>query len=197
MRSHRGRFQLAENDMAGEIGTKMRHALGKLSLVTLLVLVSMVHANTEKSPMYQLPGSQVVGSGKLTWFGMTVYRATLYAPDGRYRRNLPHAIEISYQFAFSRKQLARASLEEIEGIYGEQPDEKRVMRQFESIFRDVVKGDNIIGVHHPGRGAEFYSNQVLLGRIDDPSLAAAFFAIWLDPRTSEPDLRTRLLGYST
>jgi hypothetical protein len=34
----------------------------------------------------------------------------------------------------------------------------------------------------------------LLGTIDDPVFARAFFAIWLDPRTREPQLRNRLLG---
>jgi len=42
----------------------------------------------------------------------------------------------------------------------------------------------------------FYNQHRLLGAIDDPVFARAFFSIWLDPRTREPQLRARLLGQS-
>ena len=31
------------------------------------------------------------------------------------------------------------------------------------------------------------------GQVDDPAFARRFFGIWLDPRTRDPELRTRLL----
>jgi hypothetical protein len=49
-------------------------------------------------------------------------------------------------------------------------------------------------MHLPTRGAEFYHQGKLTGRIDDVEFAGAFFAIWLDERTREPALRARLLG---
>ena len=42
-------------------------------------------------------------------------------------------------------------------------------------------------------GARFYQGDRLLGAIDTPGFAEAFFAIWLDTRTSAPDLRQALL----
>jgi hypothetical protein len=41
--------------------------------------------------------------------------------------------------------------------------------------------------------ARFFFNEQPIGEIDDPAFARAFFAIWLDPRTSEPSLRSALL----
>ncbi|WP_153111812.1 hypothetical protein [Propionivibrio limicola] len=42
--------------------------------------------------------------------------------------------------------------------------------------------------------ALFYQGDRLIGVIDSPGFAAAFFAIWLDARTSAPELRSALLG---
>ena len=60
------------------------------------------------------------------------------------------------------------------------------------MFPDVKPGDSIVG-HYLPDGARFTFNEQPLGSIDDPAFARAFFAIWLDPNTSEPDLRAALL----
>jgi hypothetical protein len=90
--------------------------------------------------------------------------------------------------------MAQRSLQEIEQIFGKQQQADEIVRQLASVFSDVSRGDHITGVHYPGEGAEFYGKQGLLGRLDDAELAAAFFAIWLSPKTSEPGLRSQLLG---
>ena len=48
----------------------------------------------------------------------------------------------------------------------------------------------------PGDGytLRFYYNGALYSEIQEPRLAAALFGLWLDPRTSEPEMRRRLLG---
>jgi len=162
----------------------------------LLILVSSsfdLHANINES--IEQAQLSAVGTGELTWWGIKVYDATLYAQDGNYHPDHPHAIRITYQLKFSREQLARKSLEEIERIFGTQPDRDALFQQLQTVFRDVTPGDHILGIHYPGQGAEFYSEDVLLGRIEDERLAAAFFSIWLDPETREPDLRAQMLGY--
>ena len=64
------------------------------------------------------------------------------------------------------------------------------------IFPDVVDGDCIIGLTLPQSGARFYYNEKATGEIQDREFAKAFFGIWLDPKTSEPALRIKLLGES-
>lgn len=150
-------------------------------------------ANVEQ--LSRTPESWRVGSGRLTWLGMTVYRASLYAPQGEFRADHPYAIRIDYRFSFDRRQLAQRSLEEIERLFGARQDGQQVVERLESLFCDVSKGDRIIGIHYPGEGAEFYCNDKLQGHTEDAELAAAFFAIWLNPRTSETQLRKQLLGY--
>ncbi len=58
----------------------------------------------------------------------------------------------------------------------------------------VAAGDTLTGLHRPGQGAAFWHDGRATVELDDPALAQAFFAIWLDERTREPALRARLLG---
>ena len=162
--------------------------------IALCLLLTQVAAKASVNPVPQLPGSEEVGAGELTWFGMTVYEAILYAAEGEYQPQLPHALKINYQFSFSADQLARRSLEEIERLYGKQPDRDRLVEQLQAVFRDVEQGEHILGVHYPGQGAEFYSAGELLGRLENPRMAEMFFGIWLEPDTREPGLRNQLLG---
>jgi hypothetical protein len=160
----------------------------------LLLLLTPACGNVHANPIPGIPDSGMVGSGELTWFGMTVYTATLYAPNGIFRPEDPHALRIDYRFKFSRSELALSSLNEIRKLRDYKKHDDAMRASLESVFTDVAEGDHIIGVHHPGDGAAFYSAGEPLGRIDDPVLAQAFFSIWLSPDTSEPGLRAQLLG---
>ena len=65
-----------------------------------------------------------------------------------------------------------------------------------AIFPDVRKGTHISGVYLPDKAARFYLDGKLLGEVDDPEFARAFFSIWLDMRTSASSLRSQLLNTS-
>ena len=60
------------------------------------------------------------------------------------------------------------------------------------IFPDVRPGDQILGVFRE-RGVRFLFNGREIGVLDDAEFARYFAGIWLDPRTSEPRLRSKLL----
>ncbi len=125
---------------------------------------------------------------------MTVYQASLFATDGVYQPDRPYALKIDYQFSFSANQLATRSLKEIERIHGKQLGRDDLVKQLQSVFCDVKKGEQILGIHYPGQGADFYCAGELLGRLENPQLAEMFFSIWLNPDTREPQLRRQLLG---
>ena len=61
-------------------------------------------------------------------------------------------------------------------------------------FPDVRAGDRLLGVHLPGRGAQFYYNGRLTSEVRDPEFARLFFGIWLSEQTPAPKLRAALLG---
>jgi len=59
---------------------------------------SLPHASI--NGQIELTQFKLVGSGQLTWLGMKVYDAGLYSPDGACQPDLPHTIQINYQFSF-------------------------------------------------------------------------------------------------
>jgi hypothetical protein len=144
-------------------------------------------------PPAGIPEVGEVGRGEFSRFGFRVYEARLWAPSGRYVPYLPFALSLTYQRSIEGARIVQVSLDEMAKLdvpIGAHPQWRE---QLARVLPDVVPGDTLTGVYQPGDGATFYHQGKLTGRIDD-SLARAFFAIWLDPRTSEPSLRQALLG---
>lgn len=97
--------------------------------------------------------------------------------------------------ALDGEAIAERSIEEIERLgAGSAAQRTAWAKLLRSAIPDVAEGDQITGVYRPGQGARFYLNERLLGEVDDPVFSRAFFAIWLDPRTSSPELRAALIG---
>jgi hypothetical protein len=116
----------------------MRSFPGTLGLFIWLCLVT-VDAHARLSLLDEYPSLQPVGSGGLTWWGIRVYQATLYAPLGQYRPDRPHTLEIVYRMGISREKLAKTSLREIEKIRGAPlADRQGVLNQFKTIFYSIA-----------------------------------------------------------
>ena len=144
-----------------------------------------------------LPGAQVIGAGDLRLFGFRIYSAQLWSSATPLAADAPFALELTYHRTISREDLVSASLDEIKRLYGERVTAAQLtawQAQMEQAFVDVQPGERITGVYLPGRGCRFYVGQRLQHSVDDPAFAEAFFAIWLDPRSRNPELREQLLG---
>ena len=137
-----------------------------------------------------LAGLKRWGSGEFRRFGLLVYEATLWAGDDPQRP--PLALRLDYQRSIAGKTIADASVKEMRRFVGDETLLRLWGEQMQRLFPDVQPGDHLLGVHHPD-GARFYQGERLLGVIGLPGFADAFFAIWLDARTSAPELRQALL----
>ena len=136
-------------------------------------------------------GLQRWGSGEFRRFGFLVYQASLWAGDDPLRP--PLALQLTYQRNIAGAAIAEASVKEIRQLG--LADEGTLARWgglMAGLFPDVRPGDAIIGEYRSA-GASFHFNGRLLGQIEEAAFARAFFAIWLDARTSAPDLRAALL----
>ena len=132
------------------------------------------------------------GSGEFRRFGFLVYEATLWA-GGEDPLRPPLALKLTYKRNISGQDIAEASVKEIRNLgLADEAVLRNWGEQMARIFPDVRPGDHILGLQLP-EGARFFVNDRPLGAIDDPAFARAFFAIWLDPRTSAPELRAALL----
>jgi Chalcone isomerase-like len=139
----------------------------------------------------------LAGAARLTWFGFHVYDARLYVPpafDVDRAAAYPFVLELTYARALEGRAIAQASRDEIERLgFGTPAQRQRWFAQMLAIFPDVQPGQRIAGVNVPGRGARFSVDGRAAGGIEDGEFALAFFAIWLDPRTGNPQVRADLL----
>lgn len=145
-----------------------------------------------------LPGARLQGQGRLRFFGLHVYDIRLWTPATLRGDDVLHAaaaLEIEYARFLKGALIAERSLTEMQRI-ADVPvaDGERWLALMKQLFPDVQAGDRITGVHRPGEGARFHFNGRLVGEVRDATFARRFFDIWLSPRTSEPQLRTALLG---
>ena len=142
----------------------------------------------------ELPMLRPLGEGRLRWFGLHVYDSSLWVPGEAWSPEGVFALDIRYAMSIKGRDLTRRSLEEMRKLGFSDPARlKRWEEAMDRVFPDIRPGDRLVGVSIPGREARFYSQERLLGTVPDAEFARAFFAIWLDEKTSEPGLRARML----
>jgi hypothetical protein len=155
----------------------------------LVLLLALALAAAQAGAMSRL------GEGTLRWFGLKVYEASLWTPGGAPDFAQPLRLELRYARALRGAAIAARSDEEIARLgFGSARERAAWSAAMQRLFPDVAPGDTLAGEHVPGFGARFWRNGASLGEVADPAFSRAFFSIWLDPRTSAPQLRAALLG---
>jgi hypothetical protein len=162
-------------------------------LISLLLCLSTVGVLAAPVFTTLLPGAQQVGQGVFKRFGWSIYEARLYAVAGRFDVAQPYALSLTYERTIAGDRLVQSSLDEMRKLGKPVDQHPEWAAELARVLPSVTKGVTLTGVHRPGEGATFYEQDKVIGQINDV-LARAFFAIWLDPRTSEPSLRQSLLG---
>lgn len=148
--------------------------------------------------LHYIADARPAGSGRLTWFGLHVYDAQLYVPRG-FDASRPEARPLALELTYARKltglAIAERSHDEIARLapVATEAQRARWLDDMKALFPDVESGERLAGIYRPNAPTRFYLNGRLLGEVADPDFGRAFFAIWLDPRTSAPQLRSSLL----
>ena len=168
------------------------------ALFVLLCAVTAQAANLPPPIEHEIGNARLAGQGHFRWFGFKIYDAQLWVGDRGYRPDNPESAKFALSLTYARdlygKHIARTSIDEIGKLgFGTSEQHQSWLKRMEALFPDVHEGTQISGVYLPDHGARFYLNGKLLGEIADPEFARAFFAIWLDPRTSASSLRSELL----
>lgn len=192
----------------------MKRLHGLLLGACLMAAAAWAAADVHMPPLPQAalegaPGLQPRGQGSFRWFGLHIYDAALWLPDGPTSSpsppkvapgvdvSQPLALRLRYARTLKGSDIAQRSIEEIERLgLGDAARRAGWLETMRKLFPDVSRGSTLTGVHLPGRGARFFHDQRLLGEVPDEAFSRAFFAIWLDARTSAPALREALLGKS-
>ena len=142
----------------------------------------------------EYPSLKELGEGRLRFIGIHVYDVSLWIPGAAFSVKEPYAIELRYAINIKSHSLSERSIKEMRGQGLK--DEARFAvweKEMNRVFPDLKPGDRLVGVHVPGKEARFYSQDKFLGSVADAEFAQAFFAIWLDEKTSQPGLRAKLL----
>ena len=141
------------------------------------------------------PNLRLAGEGRLRWLGLNIYDATLWISGARWTGEQEFALDIRYARDIKSRRLVQTSADEMRRLgFGDERQLGKWVEELTRVIPDVKKGEHLTGVNRPGAGAQFYYQGKAIGSIADPELARAFFAIWLDARTREPDLRQSLIG---
>lgn len=158
-------------------------------------------ASTAPAELAQVqPALALRGRSTLTFFGMAIYEASLWAPPSfaldRFEAH-PFALELQYRRSLSGSLIAQRSGYEMQRQSGF--DVRRASEweaRMQALFPDVKAGDRITGIYQPGVGARFAVNGKAVGEVRDALFARLFFGIWLSPQTSEPAMRCALAACS-
>ncbi len=187
--------------MKTSLSMKRLQAVVLASLLQASAAICLAQATTSV-PMHigeEVPQAHLQGSGSFRWFGLLIYDAALwsmadgYPPDsGKAQR---FALDLTYARTLYGNRIADASIEEIEKLKLGTPEKREHwLAQMKALFPDVKQGTHITGIYIPNDSARFYLDGKWLGEIRDAEFARAFFAIWLDKKSSAQSLRSKLLG---
>lgn len=159
-------------------------------LVFCLILVSSAVSLAETRQFSDGIALQKFGTGEFRRFGFLVYEAQLWAAHNPVEP--PVALQLTYKRDIAGSRIVDASVDEMRALGASDQQLADWARAMYKIFPDVKPGDQLVGLYRPGSATFIYNNREI-GQIRDPDFARLFFGIWLDPRTSEPKLRRRLL----
>lgn len=180
------------------------HAVMMRCLLLCLLCTTWVvqaHADNPAPPAHiqqSLPQAKLSGEGSFRWFGLKIYDAKLWISDKGLNtadlHSTPFALNLRYARCLKGKKIADASSEQIQKLgLGSSQQRATWQVRMEQLFPDVEDGSNLTGLYLPNEGTHFFLDGKLLGTIADADFANAFFAIWLSPSTSAPQLRDALL----
>jgi hypothetical protein len=145
-----------------------------------------------------MPDAKKLGNSKFTWFGLHVYDAQLWSSVAGnqfdYKQH-PSWLELKYGRDFEGSDIAEQSREEMEKIGGSSEEKLKAWeKKLAEVFPNIKKGDTLSALFLPGKAMQFFHNGKPLAVMNDMELARSFMGIWLDSKTSEPDLRRKLIG---
>lgn len=138
------------------------------------------------------PELRLQGEGRMTYFGFELYDARLYQDPKK--PGEVFALDIQYLRNFKGQALADRTITEMKQLNVSAKQREVWGQELSRIFPDILPGQTLTALHIPSQGTIFLHNQQKIAQIPGSDFAKAFFGIWLDPRTSAPQLRSKLIA---
>ncbi len=133
-----------------------------------------------------------IGDGPFTYLGFKVYDAHYYSVDDLGKSGF--AIRLVYARKVMNEDLVKATVKQMIRLGASDNEMIKWRSDLEKIYPTVDQGHYITAIYQPSGSTTFIHNGNVVGKINDQLFSKIFFSIWLDQRTSNPELRTKLLG---
>ena len=160
-------------------------------LICILIYIFLSSNVCAKLPL------KLIGKGDYTFFFMDVYEASLWAQSNKNIYEGRLRLELKYKMNFKGRDIVKQTKKEFLNADIDELKSNKWSTALDSIFPDVSKGDRIEASFSPSSGIKFYLNEdSFLGEVKDIEFSKSFLNIWLGPKSSDPQLRDRLLGVS-
>ena len=138
------------------------------------------------------------GQKRFRWFAFSVYDIRLWVTAPVSAQNVfneSFALELEYARSLYGKAIAERSLDEMRALASiDETQQAQWLDFMEKAFPDVNQGDRLTGLWRPDGTVTFWFNGKETASIRDARFGELFFGIWLAPGTSEPAMRSALLG---
>lgn len=178
-------------------------------ILLIILLVSLpcfgaAHSNkevpsSERNLYPKQQGFQVVGETTFSVLFWDIYQSKLLTTTGEYPLDYQYGTllyEIHYLKDISKKDLLKRTIEQWQHLGVPEKSYNPYIPLLTNIWPSIKRGDSLsLVVNH--MGSTFYFNQQFIGTIDAPEFGPLFLDIWLSVNTSQPKLRSQLLGEYT
>lgn len=160
--------------------------------------ISAAQSLAKNAPRLNIQSLKVkaVGSAKFSFLFWDIYQSILYTPSGRYLAGQsaePVLFEIEYLTDISRDDLINRTIEQWQHLNISPSQYSPYIPKLKAIWPDIAAGDKL-ALLVSEQQATFYFNSAYIGAIAEPQFSEFFLAIWLSENTSQPALRSKLLG---
>jgi hypothetical protein len=148
--------------------------------------------NTMADPLIDF---KKVGEAKLEILFWDVYKSELYTLNGAYQKDVfPQALKVHYLRNIKAKDLIERTEEEWQKLGVNSQTSAPWIKQLSTMWPDIKKGDELLILVNKNGDSDFYFNQQSIGAIKDNEFGSSFLRIWLDEKSSYPDLQKKLIG---
>lgn len=172
-----------------------RHVMLALGLLLPLAFVAKAHADVAPEVRSTVAQPGELGSGDFRWFGLKVYEAQLYTPQGKgFNWERPFALQLDYARKVKARVQIRASLDELKRIEGAQGDHAQIGNKLSTCLRDLLAGDRVVAVAKNADTLEFFVNGSQTCTLKHGAIRQRYMSLWLSDSARDQNLARRLRG---
>ena len=142
-----------------------------------------------------VPDAQKVGEATFSVMFFDIYTASLWAPQGQYKRSGPFALKINYLVDADADRIINQTIKELRRQKaGSKPQLEEWRALMEQHFVDLKENDMANIVFTEAGTLAMWNNDDDVVEIKDRRFARVFMNIWLGNRARDKELQAELLG---